>query len=150
MFKQYKFENNVTFFKSCYVNAFTFSILAFITDSEKTRKSENKAVEANIPRHRDSTTKKSRHRDFRTKKSQHRDSGTKKPRHRETETTKSRHRDSKAFFQKTKNHDIEMPRLKNNDIEIPSPKSYDIEFLQNSDTYAPLYLKYVVIALILF
>ena len=39
---------------------------------------ENEAVEAHIPRHRDSKTKKPRHRDSKTKKPQHRDSKTKK------------------------------------------------------------------------
>ena len=43
---------------------------------------ENEAVEAHIPRHRDSKTKKPRHRDSKTKKPRHRDSKTKKPRHR--------------------------------------------------------------------
>ena len=56
---------------------------------------ENEAVEAHIPRHRDSKTKK--------------------PRHRETETINPRHRDSKTFFQRTKSHDVEIPRLKNHD-----------------------------------
>ena len=68
---------------------------------------ENEAVEAHIPRHQDSKTKK--------------------PQHQETETNKPRHRDSKAFFQRTKSRDIEIPR----------PKSHDIEFLWNSDPYAP-------------
>ena len=88
---------------------------------------ENEAVEAHIPRHRDSKTKK--------------------PRHREKETVNPRHRDSKTYFQRTKSHDIEIPRpksldieiprLKNYDIEIPRPKSHDIKFLCNSDPYAP-------------
>ena len=43
---------------------------------------ESEAVEAHIPRHRDSKTKKPRHRDSKTKKPRHRDSKTKKPRHR--------------------------------------------------------------------
>ena len=100
---------------------------------------ENEAVEAHIPRHRDSKTKKPRHRD----------SKTKKPRHREMETINPRHRDSKTFFQRTKSHDIEIPRLKNHDIEIPRlkkhnieiprPKSHDIELLWNSDPYVPWY-----------
>ena len=84
---------------------------------------ENETVEAHIPRHRDSKTKKPRHRD----------SKAKKPRHRETETINPRHRDSKTFFQRTKSHDIEIPRLNNHDIEIPRPKNRDIEFLWNSD-----------------
>ena len=101
---------------------------------------ENEAVEAHIPRHRNSKTKKPRHRETetiiprhrgsKTKKPRHRDSKIKKPRHRETETNKPQHRDSKAFFQRTKSHDIEIPR----------PKSHDIEFLWNSDPYAPWYL----------
>ena len=90
---------------------------------------ENEAVEAHIPRHRDS----------KTKKPQHRDSKTKNPRHRETETKKPGHRDSKAFFQRPKSHDIEIPRLKNHDIEIPRSKSHDIEFQWNCDPYAPWY-----------
>ena len=49
---------------------------------------KNEAVEAHIPRHRESKIKKPRHRDL----------GTKTPRHRETETNKPQHRDSKAFF----------------------------------------------------
>ena len=68
---------------------------------------ENEAVEAHIPRHRDSKTKK--------------------PRHRETETINPRYRDSKTFFQRRKSHDI----------EIPIPKNHDIEFPRNSDPYAP-------------
>ena len=97
---------------------------------------ENEPVEAHIPRHWDSKTKKPRHRGSKTKKPRHRGSKTKQPRHRESETNKPRHRDSKAFFQRTKSHDIEIPRLKNHDIEIPRPKSHDIEFLWNSDPYA--------------
>ena len=73
---------------------------------------ENEAVEAHIPRHRDSKTKKPRHRDSKTKKPRHQDSKTKKPRHRETETINPRHRDSKAFFQRSKSHGIEIPRPK--------------------------------------
>ena len=97
---------------------------------------ENEVVEAYMPRHRDSETKKPRHRDSKTKKPQHRDLGTKTPRHRETERNKERHRDSKAFFQRTKTYGIEMPRLKNHNIEIPRSKSYDIEFQRNPDPYA--------------
>ena len=100
---------------------------------------ESEAVEAHIPRHRDSKTKKPRHRDSKTKKLRHRNSKTKKPRHWETETNKPRNRDSKAFFQRTKSHDIDIPRLKNDDIKIPRPKSNDIEFLWNSDPYTPWY-----------
>ena len=68
---------------------------------------KNEAVEAHIPRHRESKTKKPRHRD----------SKAKKLRHREAETINQQHRDSKTFFQRTKNHDIEIPRLKNHDID---------------------------------
>ena len=46
---------------------------------------ENEAVEAHVPRHRDSKTKK--------------------PRHRETETINLRHRDSKTFFKRTQSHE---------------------------------------------
>ena len=46
-------------------------------------------MEAHIPRHRNSKTKKPRHRDFKTKKPRHPDLGTKTPRHREMETIKS-------------------------------------------------------------
>ena len=42
---------------------------------------ESEAVEAHIPRHRDSKTKKPGHRDPKTKTPRHRDSKTKKPRH---------------------------------------------------------------------
>ena len=70
---------------------------------------ENEVVEAHIPRHRDSKTKK--------------------PRHRETETINLRHRDSKTFFKRTQSHDIENRRVKNHDIEIPRLKTHEIEFL---------------------
>ena len=63
---------------------------------------ENEAVEAHVPQHRYS----------KTKKPWHRDSKAKKPRHRETETINPRHRDSKAFFQRSKSHGIEIPRPK--------------------------------------
>ena len=43
---------------------------------------ENEAVEAHIPRHRDSKTKKPRHRDSKAEKLRHRDRKTKKSRHR--------------------------------------------------------------------
>ena len=68
---------------------------------------ENEAMDARIPLHLDSKTKKPRHRNSRTKN----------PRHRERETTKPQHCDSKAFFQRRKNHDI--------------------KFLWNSDPYPP-------------
>ena len=61
---------------------------------------ENEAVEAHIPRHWDS----------KTKKSQHRDSMTKKPRHRGSKTKKPRHRGSK-----TKKHDTETRVLKHHE-----------------------------------
>ena len=66
-------------------------------------KNENEAVEAHIPRHRDSKTKK--------------------PRHRETETVDQRHRDSKTFFQRTKSHDIKIPRLKTTTSRFQSQKA---------------------------
>ena len=88
---------------------------------------ENEAMDARIPRHLDSKTKKPRHRNSRTKN----------PRHRERETTKPQHCDSKAFFQRRKSHNIEIPRLKNHDIGIPRPKNHDIKFLWNSDPYPP-------------
>ena len=43
---------------------------------------ENEAVEAHIPRHRDSKTKKPRHRDSKAEKLRHRHRKTKKSRHR--------------------------------------------------------------------
>ena len=43
---------------------------------------ENETVEAHIPRHRDSKTKRPRHRDSKAEKPRHRDPKTKKPRHR--------------------------------------------------------------------
>ena len=43
---------------------------------------ENEAVEAHIPRHRDSKTKKPRPGDSKAEKLRHRDSKAKKPRHR--------------------------------------------------------------------
>ena len=89
------------------------------------RENKNEAVEAHIPRHRDSKTKK--------------------PRHRETKTVNPRHRDSKTFFQRTKSHDIKIPRLKNHGIEIPRPKSHDIKFLWNSDPYALWYIRQDVV-----
>ena len=98
-------------------------MLTLIMWHNRVSENKNEAVEAHIPRHRDSKTKKPRHRD----------SKTKKPRHREMETINPRHRDSKTFFQRTKSHDIEIPRLKNHDIKIPRLKSPDIEFLWNSD-----------------
>ena len=117
----YEIQNNL--------HQLTTHMLTLIMWDKRFSENENEAVEAHIPRHRDSKTKKPRYRDSKTKKPQHRDSKTKKPQHRETETNKPRHRDSKAFFQRTKSHDIEIPR----------PKSHDIEFLWNSDPYAPWY-----------
>ena len=83
---------------------------------------ENEAVEAYIPQHQDSKTKKPRHRDSETKKLWHRNSGTETPRNKETEKNKPLHRDSKALFQSTKSHEIKIPRLKNHYIEISRPK----------------------------
>ena len=97
-------------------------MLTLIIWHNRFNENENETVEAHIPRHRDSKTKKPRHRDSKTKKPRHRDSRTKNPRHRdskakkprhrdsktrkrphrEMEKNKSRHRDSKAFFQRTK------------------------------------------------
>ena len=72
-------------------------MLTLIMCHNRFSENENEAVEAHVPQHRDSKTKKPRHRD----------SKTKKPRHRETETINPRHRDSKTFFLRTKSHDIE-------------------------------------------
>ena len=131
-------------------------MLTLIMWHNRFSENENEAVEAHIPQHRDSKTKKPwhqdsktekpRHRDSKTKKPQHQDSNTKKPWHQETETNKPWHRDSKAFFQKTKSQDIQIPRLKKHDIEIPRPKSYNIKFLWNSDLYAPWYIIAVTIS----
>ena len=82
-------------------------MLTLIMWHNRFSENENEAVEAHIPRHRDSKTKK--------------------PRHRETETVNPQHRDSKTFFQMTKSHDIKISR----------PKTHDIEFLCNSGPYAP-------------
>ena len=75
---------------------------------------ESEAVEADIPRHRDSKTKNPRHRD----------SKAKKRRHQETETINPRHRDSKTFLQRTKSHDIE----KSHDILLKTFYFYIIGF----------------------
>ena len=74
---------------------------------------ENEVVEAHIPRHRDSKTKKPQHRDFKAKK----------PRHRERETINPWDRDFKTFFPRTKSHDIKIARLKNHNIGIPRLKA---------------------------
>ena len=95
-------------------------MLTLIMWHNRFSKNENEAVEAHIPRHWDSKTKKPGHRDSKAKKRQHR----------ETETISPQHRDSKTFFQRTKSQDIEIPRLKNHDIKIPRLKSHDIEFPQ--------------------
>ena len=87
-------------------------MLTLIIWHNRFSENENEVVEAHLPRHRDSQTKKA----------QHRDSKAKKPRHGETETINPWDRDSKTFFQTTKSHDIEIPRLKNRDIEIPRLK----------------------------
>ena len=91
---------------------------------------ENEVVEAHIPRHWDSKTKKSRHRDSKTKNPRHRDSKTTKPRHRHSKTKKTRHQDSKTKKprhrdsktkkprhrgSKTKRHDIETRVLKHHE-----------------------------------
>ena len=107
----YEIQNNL--------HQLTTHMLTLIMWDKRFSENENEAVEAHIPRRRDSKIKK--------------------PRHRETETINSRHHDSKTFFQRTKSQDIEIPRLKNHDIEFPRPKSHDIEFLWNSDPYAPWY-----------
>ena len=83
---------------------------------------ENETVEAYIPQHQDSKTKKPPYRDSETKKLWHRDSGTETPRNKETEKNKPLHRDSKALFQSTKSHDIKIPQLKKHYIEISRPK----------------------------
>ena len=64
-------------------------MLTLIIWHNRFSENEKETVEAHIPRHRDSKTKKPRHRDSKTKKPQHRDSKTKKLRHRETETINS-------------------------------------------------------------
>ena len=60
----------------------TTHISTLITRHNRFSENENEAVEAHIPRHRDSKTKKPRHRDSKAEKPRHRDSKTKKPRHR--------------------------------------------------------------------
>ena len=99
-------------------------------------KNENEVVEAHIPQHRDSKTKKPRNGEKNPKKT-----ATSKFDNwntmTEKQTNKRQHCDTKTFFQRTKSHDINIPRLKNHNIEISRPKSYDIEFLRNSDPYAP-------------
>ena len=98
-------------------------MLTLIMWHNRFSENENEAVEAHIPRHRDSKTRKPRHRGSKTKKPRHRGSKTKKPRQRESETNKPRHRDSKAFFQRTKSNDIAIPRPKNHDTEIEDQKA---------------------------
>ena len=63
-------------------------MLTLIMWHNRFSENENEAVEAHIPRHRDSKTKKPRLRD----------SKAKKPRHRETETINPRHRVPRHFF----------------------------------------------------
>ena len=63
----------------------TTHMLTLIMWHNRFSENENEAVEAHIPRHRDSKTKK--------------------PRHRDSKAEKPRHGDSK-----TKSHDIEFPR----------------------------------------
>ena len=105
----YEIQNNL--------HQLTTHMLTLVMWHNKFSENENEAVEAHVP--------------------QHRYSKTKKPRHRETETINPRHRDSKTLFQRTKCHDIEILRLKNQDIEIPRQKSHGINFPRNSDPYAP-------------
>ena len=59
-------------------------------------KNENKAVEAHIPQHQDSKTKKPRHRDSGTKTPWHRETEKNKPQHRDFKTKKPQHWDSKT------------------------------------------------------
>ena len=54
-------------------------------------KNENKAVEAHIPQHQDSKTKKPRHRDSGTKTLWHRETEKNKPQHRDFKTKKPQH-----------------------------------------------------------
>ena len=117
----YEIQNNL--------HQLTTHMLTLVMWHNKFSENENEAVEAHVPQHRYS----------KTKKPWHRDSKAKKPRHRETETINPRHRDSKTLFQRTKCHDIEILRLKNQDIEIPRQKSHGINFPRNSDPYAPWY-----------
>ena len=67
-------------------------MLTLIMWHNRFSKNENEAVEAHIPRHQDSKTKKPQHRETETNKPRHRDSKTKKPRHRDSKAKKSRHR----------------------------------------------------------
>ena len=96
---------------------------------------ESEAVEAHIPRHRDSKTKKPRHRDSKTKKTRHRDSKTKKPqhwdsktikpRHRETKANKPLHRDSEAFFledKKPQHRDSKTKKPRHRDSKAKKPR----------------------------
>ena len=74
------------FFKSRYVLVFnlhqlTNHILTLIMWYNRFCENENEAVEAHIPWHRYSKTKKPRHRDSKPEKPRHRDSKTKKSRH---------------------------------------------------------------------
>ena len=86
-------------------------------------KNENEVVEAHIPQHRDSKTKKPRNggknpKKTATSKFDNWNTMTEK------QTNKRQHCDTKTFFQRTKSHDINIPRLKNHDIEISRPKSF--------------------------
>ena len=107
----YEIQNNL--------HQLTTHMLTLVMLHNRFSENENEAVEAHVPQHRYS----------KTKKLWHRDSKAKKPRHRETETINPRHRDSKTLLQRTKNHDIEIPRQ----------KSHDINFPRNSDPYASWY-----------
>ena len=57
-------------------------MLTLIIWRNRFSENENEAVEAHIPRHRDSKTKKPRHRDSKAEKLRHRHRKTKKSRHR--------------------------------------------------------------------
>ena len=70
----YEIQNNL--------HQLTTHMLTLIMWHNRFSENENEAVEAHIPRHRDSKTKKPRHRDSKAEKPRHRDSKTKKPRHR--------------------------------------------------------------------
>ena len=52
----------------------------------RSTENENEAVEAYIPRHQDSKTKKPRHRDSKAKKQRHRGTETINPRHCDSKT----------------------------------------------------------------
>ena len=79
------------------------------------RENENEAVEAHIPQHQDSKTKKPRN--SKIKKPLHRDTGAKTIWHQEIKTIKTQHEDSQAFFQwKTSTAAVDPRYLK---VEVP-------------------------------